>query len=196
MDRKSPLSLEASPSPESAPFHTELCLPHQTGSSIRVRAVFPPSVWQFPRTGEDMCAIRPAAPRGQVLNLPSQGCVSPITRQQGDSLLALRGQSKAFTSPQGPRTVGKEQRASKKPRTATELAAVCRVTLGSSPPLPGARFPPYVNQEASQRFRSIFLALCASCHSPSRGILLRHSPAILPLRASPPSLPQGLWLRG
>lgn len=43
LHKRSPLSLETSPSLDSAPFPTELCLPHQTGSSIRIRAVFSPS---------------------------------------------------------------------------------------------------------------------------------------------------------
>jgi len=58
--------LEASPSPEAAPLHVKLS-PHQTGSSVRVGAVFPPSDWQFPNTRESL-----GFPSGSaVKNLPA-----------------------------------------------------------------------------------------------------------------------------
>ena len=52
-EQKVPSQLEASPSPAAAPLHVELS-PHQTGSSVRVGAVCPPSDWQFPNTRESL----------------------------------------------------------------------------------------------------------------------------------------------
>lgn len=74
LPKRSPLSLETSLRLDSAPFPTELCLPHQTGSSIRIRAVFLPS---GNVTGLGSTSV-PLDRGGQVLSLPGQRC-SPLS---------------------------------------------------------------------------------------------------------------------